>query len=168
MKEEDQTKLLDADTLLQRVIKEARALEIPISEQVLPKVRINRRAKTRFGCCIKRQESYRIEVAEKLLTGPKEALLPILAHEILHTCPGCANHGKSWQAYAQRMREAYGYRITRTASCQEMGVEELAKPRYLLVCQSCGARFYRLRSSRLVQQPERYRCRCGGCLKRLY
>ncbi|MEA4893117.1 MAG: SprT-like domain-containing protein [Peptococcaceae bacterium] len=158
----------DADALLQKVLGQARTLGIPVSPRIFPQVRINQRARTRFGCCVKQGGDYRIEAAEKLLFGPEFSLCQTLAHEVLHTCPGCINHGKAWQAYAKRMNEAYGYRISRTASCRELAVEAVVEPKHLVVCTKCGTEFYRLRNSRLIRQPERYRCRCGGRLERRY
>ena len=43
----------------------------------------------------------------------------------------------------------------------------LGVPRQL-VCQSCGREFPRATASILVRHPVRYRCRCGGALRRLY
>lgn len=45
----------------------------------------------------------------------------VLAHEILHTCRGCANHGLRWKDYAQRMNELYGYGVERTDSFEKLG-----------------------------------------------
>ena len=156
----------DPDALLRQVLGQARALGIPYSPGISPRVRVNRRAKTRFGCCIKEGFAFQIEVAEKLLYGPEASLRQTLAHEILHTCPGCVNHGKTWKTYARQMNQAYGYHISRTSTCGELAVEETARPKYLVVCSVCGAEFWRLRASRLIRQPERYRCRCGGRLER--
>ena len=44
----------DFDALLVRVLDQARALKIPVSAQIRPHVTVNRRAVTRFGCCIRR------------------------------------------------------------------------------------------------------------------
>ena len=46
----------DFDALLVRVVRQAEALHIPISPRIDPHVRINRRAVTRFGCCVKEGE----------------------------------------------------------------------------------------------------------------
>ena len=95
----------DADTLLARVVAQAKALGIPVSPRILPQVRLNRRAVTRFGCCIRQADgTYRIELAQRLLEAPEEACLQTLAHEVLHTCPGCRDHGVRWKAYAGQIR----------------------------------------------------------------
>lgn len=152
--------------LLAEVIEQAEALGIPVSEDIVPEVRLNRRATGRFGCCIRQAGIYTIELSERLLKARETAVRQTLAHEVLHTCRGCANHGPRWKGYAARMNEAYGYAIARTDTCEKLGVEDTVQARYLVVCTRCGAQFRRSRKSRLVEHPERYRCRCGGRLER--
>ena len=158
----------DFDALLARVAGQARALGLPVSRRIDPHVAVNRRAVTRFGCCIQRGKGYTIELSERLLTAPEGACLQILAHEVLHTCPGCRNHGARWKEYARRMNEAYGYAISRTGSCEALGVADTRPVRHLVVCTACGMEFPRSRRSPLVDHPERYRCRCGGALQRKF
>lgn len=156
----------DCDALLQRVIRQARALGIPVSREIDSHVRVNGRALARFGCCRYEKGRQVIEVAGRVAKGPEESCMETLAHEVLHTCPGCRDHGKRWKDYAGRMNRAYGYHISRTATDEELGVEE--RPcKYLLRCERCGAEFKRYRASALTRHPERYRCRCGGRLERV-
>ena len=101
-----------------------------------------------------------------LLEAEERACMQTLAHEVLHTCPGCRNHGALWKEYAARMNGAYGYAISRTGTCEALGVADVRPVRYRLVCERCGQEFCRSRRSPLVDHPERYRCRCGGVLRR--
>ena len=156
------------DALLALVAGQARAIDIPISDRLCPHVQVNRRALTRFGCCFRQGELFIIELTQGLLTGTEEACRQVLAHELLHTCPGCRNHGPLWKSYAQRMNQAYGYRIDRTSTRQALGLSDECPTRYLVVCRQCGQEFRRVRASALVLHPERYRCRCGGKLVRAY
>ena len=105
------------DALLARAVEQARALGIPVSARISPHVAVNRRAVTRFGCCIRRGGEYVIELSERLLEAEERACMQTLAHEVLHTCPGCRNHGALWKEYAARMNGAYGYAISRTGTC---------------------------------------------------
>ena len=41
----------DCDGLLKEIISQAREVGIPVSQNIDPHVRINKRAVTRFGCC---------------------------------------------------------------------------------------------------------------------
>lgn len=159
----------DFDGLLARVLTQARALHLPISDYIDPHVAVNRRAVSRFGCCLRRADgSFSIELSHRLLAAEEGACLETLAHEVLHTCHGCRNHGNRWKGYAARMNEALGYHIARTGTCHALGVPDDTPVRHLLVCTRCGMQFRRARASRLVQQPERYRCKCGGQLERQF
>ena len=53
--------------LMARAVEQARALGIPVSARISPRVAVNRRAVTRFGCCIRRGGEYVIELSERLL-----------------------------------------------------------------------------------------------------
>ena len=154
----------DCDGLLREVMAEAAALKIPFSPRIDPEVRINRRAATRFGCCIYKDGRYVIEVAQRVAEGPERSCRETLAHELLHTCYDCRNHGKRWKGYAEKMNQTYGYAISRSSTNEEMGVDEARPCRYLIRCQQCGMAFKRFRSSKLTEHPERYRCKCGGML----
>lgn len=157
--------MLDCDALLRQVMEQAVALGIPFSREIEPGVIINSRAVSRFGCCKYQKGRYTIEVAKRVAQGNEEACREILAHELLHTCYGCRNHGKRWKWYAQKMNEAYGYHIQRTSTDEDMGLTQSRPFRYLLRCERCGAEIKRFRASSLTQHPERYRCKCGGRLK---
>ena len=153
------------DGLLALAAAQARAVKIPVSREIAPHVRLNRRARTRFGCCIRRNGTYTIELSARLAEqGSEEAILQVLAHEVLHTCYGCSNHGKRWKSYAARMNAAYGYTISRTDKFEDLGLEDDRPARYWVVCTRCGRRIPRMKRSPLVEHPERYRCRCGGTL----
>ena len=146
------TEQLPLDALLARVVAQARAIGIPVSGRIDPRVTLNRRSAGRFGCCRVREG----------------AVLETLAHEVLHTCWGCKNHGERWKGYAQRMNAAYGYHISRTNTWEALGLPDPKKVNHLVVCRRCGREFKRSRASSLVLHPERYRCRCGGTLERKF
>ncbi len=155
----------DPDALLARVLAQAASLGIPVSRELDPHVAINSRAKTRFGRCIRRQGRFYVELSARLLDAPETACLQTLAHEALHTCPGCQNHQARWKGYAARMNAAFGYEIERTGSPAALGVSDERPVRYRLVCERCGAELTRMKKSPLIAHPERYRCRCGGRLR---
>ncbi len=157
---------------MKEVISQATAIGIPVSKNILESVVVNNRAKTRFGCCKKNKGVYIIEVSGAIVNGPETSLLLILAHEILHTCPGCQNHSKLWKSHAEAMNNAYGYKIKRTSNPEELGIkpESIYKnnknARYLFICKGCGQAIERTKRSRLVTHTHLYRCKCGGKLER--
>ncbi len=155
----------DCDGLMREVADQARRLDIPISKQIEPHVKINRRAVNRLGCCRRQGGGYVIELAARVAEGEEESCRETLAHELLHTCPGCQNHGGLWKEYARQMNKVYGYNIRRVAA---EGTTESIQPRpfkYIVRCEECGTEIGRYRASPLTRHPERYRCRCGGRLK---
>ena len=148
------------DGLLALAIAQARAVNIPVSRDIRPQVRLNRRARTRFGCCVRQGGTYTIELSDRL--APQGG---VLCHEVLHTCYGCSNHGARWRGYAQRMNDAYGYQIRRTDNYSQLGIQDDRPVRYWVVCRQCARRIPRMKRSPLVDHPERYRCPCGGTLR---
>lgn len=166
-KREGKSTVNDCDALMKEVIEQAQALGIPISKRIGAHVILNPRAVSRFGCCRRQGGEYIIEVATRIAEGPEKSCRDTLAHELLHTCPGCQNHGARWKMYAGQMNKAYGYNIKRAATEQAMGTAQVRPFKYLLRCERCGAELGRYRASPLTRYPERYRCRCGGRLKRV-
>lgn len=153
------------DELLARVIRLTRAAGIPVSPNVRPSVAVNPRARTRFGCCRRVGEEYQIEISAVMLDAEEEKLCRVLAHEVLHTCPGCLNHGQRWKSYAHRLNRLYRWGIARADSFGGLGLEDNREVKYWVVCQRCGSKTPRMKRSPLVDHPERYRCRCGGSLR---
>lgn len=154
----------DPNLLLPVVIAQAKRLLIPVSREIQPQVTVNKRAKTRLGRCMKKNGRFWIEISARLLEAPAHSCMQTLAHEILHTCPGCQNHQARWKSYAARMNDAYGYEIGRTGDPLELGVTDERPVRYRLRCSCCGQELTRMKKSPLIAHPERYRCRCGGKL----
>lgn len=157
---------LNVNFLLEAVIRQAWALDIPVSMRIRPHVTINRRALRRLGQCKRsRYGEYEIELSDALLRGSCMACCETLAHEVLHTCPNCMNHQALWRAYAEQMNHTYGYQICRLGDSECLGVKEQDAMRYLVRCTVCGNQVGRMRRSQIVKYPERYRCgKCGGAL----
>jgi predicted SprT family Zn-dependent metalloprotease len=141
-----------------------------VSARIDARVRINTRAKKRFGCCIGTPKTgFVIELAAALPAAGHRVCMQTLAHEVLHTCPGCQDHGDRWKAHAARMNAAFGYAIRRTDRPEALGVAlPPAVPvyRWRVTCTGCGKSFLRQKSSPLIKTPQRYRCAaCGGKLR---
>lgn len=160
-----QTKL---NKLLEELIGEALEVNIPVPSNIYPELIINKRPKKRFGCCKLIDGIYRIEISEFILGSDEIAIRNVIAHEVLHTCKGCDNHGSIWRKYAAIMNKAYGYNIKRTSTFEEMGVGEMREEtppiKYIIKCQSCGKEYPRQRYTCVMKKINSYRCQCGGKL----
>lgn len=157
----------DFDDLLRVVSLQARSAGVPISRNIDPHIRVNTRAKRRFGQCKKTGDRFTIELSSVLLNAPEQSARQTIAHELIHTCRGCFDHGDGFNRYADIMNRRYGYNISRTNSPEEMGVEGVAKEaKYIIRCKSCGNKIYRLKMSPLLTQLDKARCgACGGELE---
>lgn len=158
------------DRILTEVIKEAQELKIPVPANINKQVYINPRPKRRFGCCSTKGGKFNIEISEFLLKADEKKVRGVIAHEVLHTCRGCRDHGQKWKEYASRMNKAYGYDIKRVSSFEELGLESISRPdrdssiKYIIKCENCGKEYPRQRFTCVMQKIEAYRCQCGGKL----
>ena len=148
-------------------------------------VKVNTRAKRRWGQCghnIVGREStgkpiyvYKINISSLLLDEkvPVEALYDTIIHEILHTCPGCFNHGYEWKKRADVVNKELGYDIKRCSSAEEKGIDDSIikdyhKPKYIVRCKKCGREVGKARKCSMVDHPEFWVCgKCGGTFERI-
>jgi len=155
------------------------ALGIPVSSDICPVIRFTK-ATSWYGQCQQNRVyqgtryQFQISISEYHLRSSERAIRNTLIHELLHTCPGCLNHGAKWKGYASLVQQQWGYQIIRAGgdkdrdSAIEAARQEKRagyKTKYLLVCTKCGQEFIRYRKSNLVLHPEKYRCKCGGKIK---
>lgn len=158
------------NNVLKRVIQEARELDIPVPDNIIEEILVNKRPKKRYGCCHRKDGKYLIEISEFVLQCSEENIRGVLAHEVLHTCEGCRDHGAKWKEYAARMNQQYGYRIKRVLPLEEMGLSEEnqraqeEKARYIIKCTRCGKEYPRQRFTCVMKKINAYRCQCGGKL----
>lgn len=150
---------------------ECKEQNIPISSSVVFKT--SYRAKRTYGSCKPNlvSNSYEITISSFLLDDsvPVNSVKMTILHELIHTCPGCQNHGKTFRKYAALLNKQYNYDIKRTSSREERGIttpynsnEEI---KYVIKCKCCGNTYYRRRKSRLITKSYLYRCgKCGGKL----
>ena len=162
------------NNLLKIVKEEASQCNIPYSKNIAENVYINKRAKKRFGACKLTKKGHKkiftIEVSEFTLCGSDKTIKGIIAHELLHTCHGCMNHGDKWKRYADILNRNFGYNIKRVSTWEENNLptereRAVTKPKYAIKCSKCGNIVYRMRASNVIKNPEKYRCKCGGKLE---
>lgn len=156
--------------IFKEIMKEAQDLKIPVPANIYKEITINPRPKKRFGCCKLKDGTFHIEISAFVLDTDEKKIREVIAHEILHACKGCQNHGIRWKEYAERMNAQYGYRIKRVSSFQEMGLETEQekdaqdKIKYIIKCQKCGREYPRQRFTCVMKKINAYRCQCGGKL----
>lgn len=130
-----------------------------------------------WGYCRKLSNGYyNVYISKYLLydDSDEKALKETILHEILHTCRGCFNHGKTWKKHADKLNKLYGYSITCTAVDKDKNLCENAlkdrrdKYKYLFQCESCGNIVGRMRKSDFTENPYDYHCAfCGGKIKQI-
>ena len=158
------------DILLKQTVSDLRSVGIPVPDNIDPHVSISKRAKKRLGCCRISSDTgmYTIEISSFMLSDDNADMLrETMAHEVLHTCPGCFNHGAAWKRYAAAVNGAFGYDVSRTADPFTDRID-IPPAKHVVICKKCGRRFERQRECKLTKRPWLYRCSCGGKLEKLY
>ena len=111
-----------------------------------------------------------IEISEKVLVDdyPTIYTKEVILHELIHTLPGCFNHGERFKAVARTLNMKYGYNISRVASSSSVACLAPQEHKYEIQCPVCGKIFYRDRMSDFVENPNKYRhSTCGKELVRI-
>lgn len=103
--------------------------------------------------------NFSIVIGEELLqdTCPLKELKDVVIHELIHTCPRCLSHGKTWRKYAQMMNDAYGYSLLAGKDLDSIFHSE--KPiTQRFVCRNCGSTFE-------SRRKDKHDCKCVFCNK---
>ncbi len=128
-------------------------------------VSFNSRAKTLFGRCRRERSGvYHIEIMTYLNRHRSlDDIRQTIMHEVIHTLPGCGNHGEAFQKTARLVNETLGYRISTTSKLSKEAKEAVAF-NYVLKCSHCGEELKRYhRKPRL--SPHHYHLPCGEVSK---
>jgi len=88
------------------------------------------------------EKDFKIELNPAVVEDsvPDSELETTILHELLHTCPDCWNHGKTWSYYAAKVNQEYGYHVARTINCKTAAQRrnEIEPYKYKVICKSCG------------------------------
>lgn len=160
----------DLQKVVQECLREVEALGIPYG--LITKVEVNTRAKSRWGQCrhYRHNAYHTININVDLLDERNDinGLKNVIIHEILHTCPGCQNHGTQWKAYAGKVNKAYGYGVKCGNSASELGVKTENQYRYAVRCKECGTVTKSIGMKKYIRYPQNYHCAfCKGSLERI-
>ena len=140
---------VNADLLLKQVKKELKGL-IPYSDSISKKVKIVK-AKSFLGqCkrlgiidCAKNGYQFEIKLSKYLLECDKQLIKDTIAHELIHTCNGCFNHGYSFKSLMYKINKELGYNVV--IKNRDKSFSEKFDHKYKLTCTKCGKVFYRNR-----------------------
>lgn len=121
------------------------------------------------GKCIRQENAFVIRLSESIRQYP-ELIKNVLAHELIHTIPGCFNHGAKFQYYASRLNR-FGYQVStyfdQEGAQNKYGYSE-PKSKITLECTKCHKQFGYSRECNATRHPEKMiHKHCGGALKRI-
>ena len=162
----------DLRKLYNECVSELKHIHVDISNRIV-EVKSNGRLRTVLGRCNYNRitGNYSIEINACLLTDEAEtqAVKETIIHELIHTCPGCMNHGYEWKKRGEIASKLLGYNVCRLRSIDDLNNWKVEVKRetykYALVCNECGKEYKRKRWSEALANPSRYRCgRCNGSL----
>lgn len=137
-------------------------LNIPYKKDV--PIKINQRAKKMCGCCRKINGNFVIEISDFLFSYSHQEIKNTIAHELIHTCYGCFNHGKRFKYYCGKINKTE-YNVTTTYKGNEINLA-LTEAKYVVECENCNIKIYRMKKTKLITNTDLYRCsKCRGKLK---
>jgi hypothetical protein len=88
-----------------------------------------------------------------------------MAHELIHTIPGCSNHGPNFKRYAELINRHYPeYNVSTYYTPDSDEIENIAnikKPKYVVTCENCGVKTYFYRKCKTLDILSR--CTCKKC-----
>ena len=164
----------DVNVVAIECMRELEIIGIPYSNKI-KKFSVNYHTRRYYGKTIlKPDRTYEIEIASFVMLEevPLETLKNTLIHELLHTCEGCMNHGKTWKEYAARVKKIYGYNIQSLPGDDDIP-EEVEKrinsnAKYKYQCCECGKMIYMNRKCRFTEHSDWFTHRnCGGRFKKV-
>lgn len=137
--------------------------------QTVPQLFKRKSSKCLGRCVDNRQGSFVIELNPLMLQFDdegKKVIEDVIAHELLHTLPGCFGHGNEFHKKARQVKQLMGYTIDtladENASNYFMKYASDSKPNYKLVCNKCGREIPFDRPNNYLKYPKNYQDKCGG------
>jgi len=130
----------------------------------------DRRSVNRLGCCSKINEnSFNIKLNEKYAKyATDRELAGIIMHEFIHSLNNCMNHGADFKLAAQNINSSLGYDITTTKKDINQNYKQMlidtSVYKYSITCKNCNKINHRQRKSKIINNPQDYKCKCGGSL----
>ena len=166
------------DQFFKNCIQDLEKIGIPISKNINPHVKVTK-AFSYAGKCSSRPKRYtkdgkvyyrrvfQISIADYIFED-EELTKNVIYHELLHTCPGCQNHGDNFKILMHEVNDLLHANIKILLdkddyknTSREEKYKERAK--YEVCCENCGTLKYLQRKTAVVKDAEHYHCtRCKG------
>ena len=166
----------DYRKLYDECVMELKRINMDISDKVVKVSVIGRLSRALGRCRATRSYEgnywYEIEINPCMLSDEVEVKTAknTIMHELIHTCPGCMNHGWEWKRRADRVNRMLGYNIqtqTEVGRLEAAGVTlKKTEYKYGVVCDKCGIIEKRKRWSDTLEHIGSYRC--GSCRGHLH
>lgn len=131
-----------------------------------------------LGITYRKASGFIIRISMVILQDdiPNDTILSVLIHEILHTIPGCFNHGHLWKEYAAIINHAYpNLIITQYADPKKLSIPtpkkrkraSTQKKTFRFICKRCKKELIFYKKNKFVKHHKDYRCTCGGKFKKI-
>lgn len=144
-------------------VQECKNAKIPIRDDKVIKVYSeNDEFLDSYGICTvhKLNITFDIYINPMLLDEkcPIEELKEVVVHELIHTCPRCYSHGKTWMKYAKMMNDKYGYELTTNKDTDAIFHKSLPIIHHYF-CPDCGSLYnMRIEDSDYFNKDILYQC----------
>lgn len=89
-------------------------------------------------------------------------LRSIICHEMIHTCPRCWQHNKTWVKYALKIDEKYGYGVATYKNEYNVFNSQLSTL-HQMVCPNCGGKLMIKKESVWEKVKDGSKAYCGWC-----
>lgn len=89
-----------------------------------------------------------------------------IIHELIHTIPGCMNHGPKFKFYADAVNMRYGnkYHISRCNSMADEGIIKERRPiKYIIECNNCHYQYKYRKTPKWTASYIYEKCWCSKC-----
>ena len=161
---------MDLNITMNQVYKEIQDIGIPCKQ--IKGIKWTN-ARQQWGACWEKNGTYNITISNMLKQEgvPEKAVKSVIAHEIIHTCEGCWNHGEKFRKYCSIVKEKYGYNPIGTKPSgghkpEDLGIDEEKVYgdqmfKYIIQCADCGKKWKYNRRQQWFSRLEK--CRCPYC-----
>lgn len=124
--------------------------------------KVGKNSKEHFGYFLRIGGLFELIPDESIARNKFESTI---IHELIHTIPGCMNHGKKFKRICNLVNYKYPqYKIQTSSSAEDFGiVESKPKVKYKIICSKCGKEYLYERKPKL--DINRYRCSICGNIK---